>query len=104
MSDTALTGQPMHIPVRLLGFLSLHAGASEVVVDVPPGASVADLLKRLAEQLGPAFHDVLQDYPGRLHGGIEVLLDGHQIPARQIERYVLHPHSRLTLIPLIGGG
>ncbi len=92
------------VRVRLLGFLAQLGRQSEFELGVEPGETVAHLIQLLADQFGSSFRQALLDRHGNLHGGIEIVLNREQIPARRISEIRLWDDSDLIIMPLVGGG
>lgn len=92
------------ITVRLLGFLSKWAGIFTPQVEIPPGLTIDQLLQQLAVNCGDEFRAAIWDSSGRLHGGIELLLNGQVISPSQIREVNIYGNSELVLIPVIAGG
>jgi molybdopterin converting factor small subunit len=90
--------------VKLFGFLSRWSEGEELAVSIEAGATVADLLYIVAAQLGPEFQRALLDHNGNLHGGLEIMLNQRQIPARRISEVPVWEDGKLAIMPLVGGG
>ena len=100
----AAAGRTLQVQVRLLGYLSRYAGARQIALSLPAETTAAGLLQALVGQYGDDFGEVLLDSAGRLQGGVEMMVNGQQIPARRIEEIPIPAGSEVVIIPLIGGG
>jgi molybdopterin synthase sulfur carrier subunit len=89
--------------VRLSAQLRQLAGGKEAIVDVPPGATVADLLQALNQAYPPLGARIL-DENGRLHAGIQLLIDGRHIDFLQGLDSPVEQARDLMLIPPVLGG
>jgi molybdopterin synthase sulfur carrier subunit len=89
--------------IRLSASLRQIAGAKEVAVDVPPGATVADLLGALAAAY-PALGARILDDGGSLNAGIQLLIDGRHIDFLQGVDSPVEQAGDLMLIPPVSGG
>lgn len=92
------------VHVKLLGFLKRWSDQPRLDVEVLAGATVRDLLDRLADRLGSEFRQAILDRNGDLHGGVELILDGQEIPPRQISGIQVCAETDLVIIPIIVGG
>jgi molybdopterin converting factor small subunit len=98
------TQSTIMVRVKLLGFLAQLAQQTVLELRIEPGTTVADLAQVLADQCGSSFRQVLLDWHGNLHGGIELVLNREHIPARRITEIRLWDDSDLVIMPLVGGG
>jgi sulfur-carrier protein len=89
--------------VRLSSNLRLVAGTKAITVDLPPGATVADLLHAL-RRVSPALGDHVLDSDGGLKTGMQLLIDGRHIDFLQGLRSPVESASELFLIPPVFGG
>jgi sulfur carrier protein ThiS len=92
------------VHVKLLGFLKRWCNQPGLDIEIPAGATVHDLLDLLANRLGSEFRQAVLDRNGDLHGGVELILDGQEIPPRRISGIQVCAESDLTIIPIIVGG
>ncbi len=90
--------------IRLFGFLARVSEQEVVDMQVETGSTVAEVLHQLVRQFGPDFRQALLDRHGDLHGGIDVVLNQHQISARRLSAISLDSDSVLVILPLVGGG
>lgn len=103
MEDKA-SDNVIEVHVRLHGFLIHLAGRSQVTVKMATGSSVAELLQRLARELGPEFGQALLDRGGNLQGGMEVVMNRQHLPARRVAVIPLVDESDIAIFPLVVGG
>ena len=89
--------------VRLSAQQRQLAGGKVAVVDVPPGATVADLLQALNRAYPPLGARIL-DENGQLNAGIQMLIDGRHIDFLQGPDSPVEQARDLMLIPPISGG
>jgi molybdopterin synthase sulfur carrier subunit len=89
--------------IRLSASLRQIAGAKEAVVDVPPGATVAELLDALTRAY-PALGARILDDNGSLNAGIQLLIDGRHIDFLQGVDSPVEQARDLMLIPPVSGG
>ena len=92
------------VHIKLLGFLKRWCNQPWLDVEIPAGATVRDLLDLLAGRLGNEFRQAILDRNGDLHGGVELILDGQEIPPRRISGIQVYAESNLAIIPIIVGG
>ena len=92
------------VHVKLLGFLKRWCSQPWLDVEITARATVRDLLDLLADRLGPEFRQAILDRNGDLHGGVELILDGQEIPPRRISGIQVYAESNLAIIPIIVGG
>jgi molybdopterin converting factor small subunit len=96
--------ETIEVRIKLFGFLAQLSERTEIDMQVETGSTVADVIHQLARQFGPDFRQALLDWHGDLHGGIEVVLNQHQISARRLSKTSLQTDSILVILPLVGGG
>jgi len=89
--------------VRLSAQLRQLAGGKVAVVDVPPGATAADLLRAL-DRAYPLLGARILDENGQLHTGIQFLIDGRHIDFLQGLESPVEQAQDLMLIPPVLGG
>ncbi len=92
------------VHVKLFGHLRQASPSANLVIEIPAGSTVNDLVQALASQLGDDFRKALLDPGGRLHGGIEIVLNGVHLPARKIANIPIPGACEVILIPMIEGG
>jgi molybdopterin converting factor small subunit len=92
------------IRVKLFGFLAQLGDQAELVLTIQAGASLADLLRLLAQRSELDFRQALLDRHGNLQGGLELILNQQHISARRISETILREDGDLAIMPLVGGG
>ena len=92
------------VHVKLLGFLKRWCDRPGLDIQLRAGATVRDLLDLLAGRLGNEFRQAILDRNGDLHGGVELILDGQEIPPRKISGIQVCAETDLVIIPIIVGG
>ena len=70
-----MTRTSVVVSVRLLGFLQRLAGRREAPVEIEDGATILDLLTRLAGDLGPDFAAAVFRAPGDVHTHLRVFVN-----------------------------
>lgn len=70
-----MTRTSVVVSVRFLGFLGRVAGGREARVEVEEGVTVLDLLRYLADGLGPEFADAVFRVPGEAHTHLRVFVN-----------------------------
>ena len=94
----------VRLEVRLFGHLRQTNQQFPLMLDIPAGTTIQDVLLNLAEMLGEDFQRAIFDAAGNLHGGIEVVLNEEHLPARRIFTLSVQQGGSLYLIPMIEGG
>jgi len=89
--------------IRLSAQFRQLAGGKVAVVDVPPGATVADLLQAI-NRAYPALGARILDEHGKLHAGIQFLIDGRHIDFLQGFESPVEQAGDMMLIPPVLGG
>lgn len=70
-----MTRTSVVVSVRFLGSLQRAAGRRETRVEVEEGATVLDLLRTFAGELGPGFADAVFRAPGEVHTHLRVFVN-----------------------------
>lgn len=96
--------QPIHVRVRLFGHLKGFNNNSAVELDIHRGSSVSEVIHNLITVLGEHFGQLILDQSGKLHGGIEIVLNQEHLPARKIDSIQIKEDSELLIMPMIEGG
>ncbi len=89
--------------IRLSAQLRQLAGDKVAVVEVAPGATVADLLQAI-NRAYPRLGARILDEQGHLHAGIQCLIDGRHIDFLQGLESPVEQAGDLMLIPPVLGG
>jgi len=92
------------VHVKLLGFLKRWSEQPQLDLEIEAGSTMQDLVYLLADRLGDDFRKAILDWHGGLHGGVELILNGQEIPPRQISEIMVWIESDLAIIPIIAGG
>ena len=74
--------------------------AEPVEMELPPGSTVATVLDRVLA----AKRDSLSPSDGKAYRNVIATLNGHYIPASQVEQKVLATGDQIAVIPFIAGG
>ena len=99
--------RPIPVKVEIYGTVRDLVKQNQVEILLPGavGATVRDVLERLAERFGPDFRERLYAAPGRL-GSVRVYLSGRSIanldellPSEEAQRVI-----RLIFLAVMGGG
>ena len=99
--------RPIPVKVEIYGTVRDLVKQNQVEILLPGavGATVRDVLERLAERFGPDFRERLYAAPGRL-GSVRVYLSGRAIanldellPSEEAQRVI-----RLIFLAVMGGG
>jgi len=102
-----MAGEPhpvVVVHVKLLGFLKRWCDQPGLDLEIRAGATVRDLIYLLADRLGSEFRQAILDRNGDLHGGVELILDGREIPPQKIPGIQVCAETDLVIIPIIVGG
>ncbi len=94
----------VHVQVKLFGHLRQNSPQSAVELDMTAGSTISDLLTTLSARLGDEFRQAILDTSGNLHGGIEVVINEEQMPARKVASILLPENCTIYLVPMIEGG
>lgn len=92
------------VHAKLAGFLKVLAERDQFELEVKPGSTVDKLLELVVERSGDALRRAVQDGRGKLHGGVEVVLNGEQVPAHKLGEISVWDDCDLLFLPIVGGG
>lgn len=92
------------VHVKLCDFLSKLSRENDFDMSIPVGCTAADLIQRLARRLGNDFRKALLDIDDRPHPDYAIVIDAHLIPRRQLTEFSIKKNSKLSIIPIAGGG
>ena len=92
------------VRVQLKGFLSRIVDEPETELDVPLGASVADVIVEVANHYGEGFRKVVLDGAGRVYGGMAISINEKVIPYQRISEINIEKTCLIILTPLAAGG
>lgn len=96
--------QAIQVKVKLFGHLKQVAQQADFDVEIPAGSSIDQVIHEVAGQLGDDFRKALLEPSGKLHGGIEVILNHEHLPARRINEIYIFEACELYIMPMIEGG
>ena len=94
----------MKVRVRAFATLSGLLGHEEVVLELPDGSCVRDLLAELVERYGRALRDALLDQDGRLARYVKVMVNGRDIDFLSGLSTELRDGDEVLIFPPVGGG
>ncbi len=89
--------------VKIFATLRQVAGTKETDIEVAPGETVGDLLKRLVERY-PKLKGRLFDEAGELQKSIHVFIRGRDIRLKEGLDTVIEEGDELALFPPVAGG
>ena len=92
------------VRVKLCDFLSKLTRENDFDLSIPAGCSAAELIQRLAGRLGNDFRNALLDKDGRLHPDYAIVINTDLIPLQQLTDFSIKKNSKLSIIPIAGGG
>ena len=91
------------VAVRLYAGLREAAGQRDFVVDLPAGALVGELLKRLIA-LRPNLDGKLLDESGRVRQYVAVFVNGRDIRHLSGLQTPVQPQDEIAIFPPVAGG
>lgn len=101
-----MTRTSVMVPVRLLGLLERVAGRRDARAEIEEGATVLDLLTRLAAELGPEFAEAVFRAPGEVHTHLRVFVNEED--AEVTDRIAAHGEAlasvAVLVLPVFEGG
>ena len=92
------------VHVKLCDFLSRLAPENDFDMPIPVGCKASDFIQYLARRLGNDFRKALLDNGGRLHPDYAIVINTHLIPPQQLAEFLIKENSKLSIIPIAGGG
>jgi sulfur carrier protein ThiS len=92
------------VRVKLCDFLSKLALENDFDMPIPHGCTAADFIQHLTRRLGNDFRKALLDNYGRLHPDYAIVINTHLIPSQQLAEFLIKQNSKLSIIPIAGGG
>ena len=92
------------VHVKLCDFLSKLAPENDFDMSIPVGCTAADLIQRLARRLGNDFRKALLDNDGRPHPDYAIVINTDLISLQQLTVFSIRKNSKLSIIPIAGGG
>ena len=92
------------VRVKLCDFLSKLTLENDFDMSIPVGCTAADFIQHLARRLGNDFRKALLDNDGRPHPDYAIVINTHLIPPQQLTDFAIKEKSKLSIIPIAGGG
>jgi sulfur carrier protein ThiS len=92
------------VHVKLCDFLSKLTPENDFDMPIPVGSTAADFIQYLARHLGNDFRKALLDNDGRPHPDYAIVINKHLIPPKQLTEFSIKENSKLSIIPIAGGG
>jgi MoaD family protein len=93
----------MRVEVHLYFPFRNEVGESPVVLELPPGADVAQAVQALVKRY-PRLGDRFYDPQGQIQRHISALVNGMSIQFRQGWATKVRDRDVITLLPPVGGG
>mgnify|MGYP002397250609 CR=1 FL=1 len=81
-----------------------QTGRKSEVIEVEEGATVGNLLNRVADKYGEEFRDALLDRGGNLREYVRILIDGRDVQGLDDLSTKLHANCTVSIFPPVGGG
>lgn len=94
----------MNVCVEFTGQLRTAIGQANDRVDLPEGATVAMLLRRLGERYGDEARPHLLNASRQVQPSLLVAINGTAFPSQQAVAIVLREGDDVVLLPPIAGG
>ncbi|MGD9043694.1 MAG: MoaD/ThiS family protein [Desulfobacterales bacterium] len=92
------------VRVKLCDFLSKLSRENDFDMPIPAGCTAADFIQHLTQRLGNDFRKALLDRDGKPHPDYAIVINTDLIPAQQLADYSIKENSKLSIIPIAGGG
>ena len=92
------------VRVKLCDFLSKLTLENDFDIPVPVGCTIAEFIEHLVVRLGDEFRKTLLDNNGRPHPEYAIVLNKHLIPPQELTQFSIRESSKLSIIPIAGGG
>lgn len=89
------------VKVRFFGILEMYAGARQIIIDVPEGYTLKELIDKLEEINPPAYRDLLHQIP-ESEPFLRIMIN--DVLIHEIDKYHLSQDDVITLLPGISGG
>ena len=96
--------KPVTIHIKLADFLTRLAPEAEFDVQTHSNPTVEEILIILCARCGETFRKAIVDSKGILHGGMVVVVNNRLVPPNRIAKTRLDHQSKMSIIPLAGGG
>jgi sulfur carrier protein ThiS len=94
----------MKVHVKLADFLSRISQQTQSEFEIAEDSTVADLISLLTDRFGDDFQKVLVDSEGKLRKEIIIAMDGVVLAHGKTRTATVREGSRITIIPVTGGG
>jgi sulfur carrier protein ThiS len=92
------------VRVELSDFLSKLTPENNFDISIPAGCTVAEFVEYLVVRLGGDFRRALLDNDGRPHAEYAIVLNQQIIAPRRLTEFTIRDNSKLSIIPIVGGG
>ena len=92
------------VHVKLCDFLSKLTPENDFDLPVAAGCTAADFIRLLTRRLGNDFRKALLDKDGKPHPDYAIVINTDLIPPQQLVDYSIKENSKLSIIPIAGGG
>jgi molybdopterin converting factor small subunit len=93
------------VRVKFIGDLSAVTGQREIVVTLPEGSTVADLMSDLSTTYGEAFTKRVFSSPTKLHHTVLLFVDGQKLMQRGgLATKLGNSETEIIVLPMFGGG
>ncbi len=94
----------IRVHVKLADFLSRVSQQTQPSIEIAEDSTVADVIGLLADRFGDDFQKALVDSEGRLRKEIIIAMDGVVVAHEKTRTATVREGSRITIIPVTGGG
>ena len=99
------TASTIAVRVRFMGDLPALIGQREIVVTLPEGSTVADLMSNLSTTYGEAFTARVFSSPTKLHHYVLLFVDGQNVKQRGgLATKLSNSAAEIVMLPMFGGG
>ena len=92
------------VRVKLSDFLSKLTPENDFDMSIPAGCTVAEFVEYLVVRLGDNFRKTLLDNDGKPHADYAIVLNQHFIAPQRLTELIVRDKSKLSIIPIVGGG
>lgn len=92
------------VHVKLSDFLSKLTPENDFDMSIPVGCTVAEFVEYLVVRLGEDFRKTLLDNDGRPHAAYAIVLNQHFVAPQRLTEFKIRDKSKLSIIPIVGGG
>jgi molybdopterin converting factor small subunit len=99
------TASTIAVRVRFIGDLPAVTGQREIVVTLPEGSTVADLMSDLSMTYGEAFTTRVFSSPTKLHHSVLLFVDGQKLKQHGgLTTKLGNSKTEIIMLPMFGGG